>query len=366
MPRVTTSLRAARDESVASLPRPVDLPILQALKRGALCLVLAPRRSGKTELLRRTAAALQTEGWRCVCVDFLGLGGGPCTLSDLTADLTRSIAAQTDQPPADLGRALAADGRQGLTAVLRELLCTPAGTPCAFFLDELEAALSLPGSVCRSLFQSLRELACSPPGQGLPRLAIAACTASLRGAEALSLAGCTPERFMLPDLAFAELRALLPREHHARPQSTRWLQAVYRWLGGQPWLLRLFCSHVHDALSRGILPKPAAFAFSLSRLQVGSMLHLGDLRACTRREPELAAQAITLYADVLGGARVNASEQDPLHGQLLLAGLLAQDEQGGRLVLRARNQLLARRFPPRQLEEELGCEGHAPETGPFE
>lgn len=344
----------------------MDVPILQALRRGALCLVLAPRRSGKTELLRRTAAALRTEGWRCVCVDFLGLGGGPCTLADLAADLMRSIAAQTDQPPADLGRALAADDRQGLTAALRELLCPPAGAPCALFLDELEAALSLPGSARRTLFQSLRELACSPPGQGLPRLAIAACTASLRGAEAWSLAGGAPERFMLPDLSFAELRALLPRAHHAGSPSTRWLQAVYRWLGGQPWLLRLFCSHAHDALSRGILPKPIAFAFSLSRLQVGSMLHLGDLRAFTRREPELAARAIALYADVLGGARVNASEQEPLHGQLLLAGLLAQDEQGGRLVLRARNELLARRFPPRQLEKELACEGRAPGTGPLE
>jgi hypothetical protein len=243
--------------------------------------------------------------------------------------------------------------RSSLRSSLLQVSVSHGCAPIALFLDEIEGLLTLQHPVLHQLTNSIRELAAQRSPAAQPRIALATCTASLRAAEAWFPHGSAVARFLLLDLSFHEFRTALSRTDATTSLSERWVQEAYVWISGQPWLTQRLRSALHQVSGAGITPKPEALVSTLSRLDVNSLIHLSDLRVLIQRQPALMEEVAALYARILGGTPIPVCDAHPLHLELLLTGLVAQAEQDGCRVFKARNRLLTDAFPLERLVQSI-------------
>ena len=64
------------DDAASYVERDADHELLGALEKGELCLVLAPRQTGKSSLMVHAWSKLRTRGIRAGIVDLQHLGSG--------------------------------------------------------------------------------------------------------------------------------------------------------------------------------------------------------------------------------------------------------------------------------------------------
>lgn len=62
------------EEAPSYIERPADKELLTALKKGDVCLVLAPRQTGKSSLMVHARAKLREQNIRAVIVDLQPFG----------------------------------------------------------------------------------------------------------------------------------------------------------------------------------------------------------------------------------------------------------------------------------------------------
>ena len=62
------------DDAPSYIERPADSELLAVLERGELCLVLAPRQTGKSSLMVHASTGLEKKGIRAGIVDLQPLG----------------------------------------------------------------------------------------------------------------------------------------------------------------------------------------------------------------------------------------------------------------------------------------------------
>ncbi len=146
------------EDAACYIERPADKDLLNALDRGELCLVLAPRQTGKSSLMIHAVAGLREMGIRAAIADLQHLASEKepaAWFSVVVYQISRSLKLDTD--------ALAwwqANDRLGATqrfmTFMEDVVLSEIAEKVVIFFDEIDSVLPLPFS--DDFFTTLRAM----------------------------------------------------------------------------------------------------------------------------------------------------------------------------------------------------------------
>ncbi|HEX8110805.1 MAG TPA: AAA-like domain-containing protein, partial [Kofleriaceae bacterium] len=317
--------------------READRTLLERLREGRLCVVLAPRQIGKSSLRDRTQRRLADAGITAVHIDVSAYTGADATehwfyggvireiARRLGWDESRVLADGSDRPPAGWWNEF----------VQREL-AERLDRPTVIFLDEIDSVRKLAFEP-DALFTSIR-LAMNQPPATFCLLGTMTPWEILRNPKAPPFNAGVQIR--LDDFTADEARALLPGLAPLGDAEAI-LDEVLRWTSGHPYLTQRVCAALVAAGSRDV-----AAVVDTTLLQQ----HGDPLFAYTETAFDLYAggpagvSLVELYGRLLRGERIapDASSREQL--ELRVTGMAAERDAGGGRAIAVRNRIYARHF----------------------
>lgn len=335
------------------IERRADRELLDALRRGEFCYILAPRQIGKSSLRIRVARTLALEGVRCVSIDFSGIGSTSVTIDEWYYSIADDIAQALGIPNLDLFWTT----HQHLTPVHRwyrfirnELLDRVAG-PIVVFIDEVDSVLAL-SFVTDDFFASIRSaynLRADDPEYGRLTFCLLGVAAP---ADLIQNSVRTPfnigKEIRLDDFSRAELGALLPGLESLQSDPAALLDAVYAWTSGHPYMTQRLCDDLvrHGTIARGQesarVDDAAYNVFVRSGRGGDANLAYAEKRLDMNPSRLRVRQMLHLYRRLLDGERVPAEPNSQNQTELRLTGLAAEHlGPGGDIHLRTRNLIFS-------------------------
>jgi len=342
------------------IERPTDQALLERLRAGEYCHIIAPRFSGKSSLAASTSRKLRAAEGLAAVVDLSQLGGRDRAsevgrwyyglayrvLRDLRLklDLQEWWQERMPLPPA-----------QRLSEFFWEIVIGTTRATVTVFLDEIESIEQ--SDYATELFKIVR--ACHDARAGEPeygRLSFVMLGSALPvgGAERAAHAATEiSSRLELPDFSFEEARPLARGLGLPTGDAERALYRILYWTGGHPYLTQKLCQAVArnavridsdesvDELvaARFLGPDVVTRESSMSRV-------LDRLD----RAGKLARPALRLYRRIRRGRRPSYDPDNPRHELLRVCGLVTITAER-RLVVR--NRIYAEAFSHRWAREAL-------------
>ena len=351
-------------ERACYIPRSVDDVLYAHLRDGDYCHIIAPRFSGKSSLVARSAQRLRAEGGLAAIIDLSQLGSRDGStevgrwyyglayrvLRDLRLKVDLQIWWQDRMtlPPA-----------QRLGEFFWEIVIGGTRAPVTVFLDEIDSVEQL--DYATELFGIVR--ACYDMRAAEPeyqRLGFALFGAALPagGAARAGLAATTEigVRLELPDFRFEEARPLADGLGMPPGDAERALYRVMYWTGGHPYLTQKLCQAVarnaaridsDDSVDRLVAARFFARNASAGEASISRVLDGLD------RAGKPARPALRLYRRIRRGGRTRYQSENPQHELLRVCGLVTVTAER-RLVVR--NRIYAEVFSHRWAREQLPIE----------
>lgn len=347
------------------IQRAADEELFVTLRAGQFAYVLAPRQIGKSSLRLRTAERLEDCGVACVHVDLSLLGKTAdrdpistwyfSVIGKLARDLKladpKPIWAQKSQLlPAD------AFGRYLCDEVLRQVTAS-----IVVFVDEIDYVRNLPFdtdeffATIRALYNARSE----EPDLGRLTFCLLGCAAP---ADLIQNPDITPFNIgrgvRLLDFRRDEINGFADALPLLGGELPRWLDAIYEWTRGHPYLLQALCEK--------LLQTKRASNISVEE-QVANVVRVAFLRRGRTDDPTLSYAAkridsddneerkgelLALYRRLLDGIREPLSGGDAIQVELMLCGLASAVEEGGETLVTVRNPIVAQVFDKAWLQQK--------------
>jgi WD40 repeat protein len=330
-----------------------DRELLEALRHGEFCYILAPRQIGKSSLRIRVARALAQEGIRCVSIDFSGIGSTSVTIDEWYYSIADDIAQALGLPNLDLFWTT----HQHLTPVhrwyrfIRNELLDRVPDPVVVFIDEVDSVLAL-SFVTDDFFASIRSaynLRADDPEYARLTFCLLGVAAP---ADLIQNSVRTPfnigREIRLDDFSRAELGALVPGLDSLGCDPVVLLDAVYAWTSGHPYMTQRLCDDLvrHGPIEpgrEGARVDDAAYNLFVRSGRGGDAnLAYAEKRLDANSSRSRVRQMLHLYRRLLDGERVPAEPNSQIQTELRLTGLAAEHlGAGGEIHLRTRNLIFA-------------------------
>ena len=321
--------------------RPADRLLVEALRAGELCYVLAPRQIGKSSLRVRAAAELRAAGLRVVSIDLSGFGAAGLDPESwfygLAVEIAQGLGLPDPSPAweAAAGRPPAARW----SATLERAVVRGEGPPAVVLLDEIDAVLALPFGG-EDLFAAIRAAAdrrAEDPAWERLRFCLMGVASP---ADLIRDPRRTPfnvgRAVRLEDFTAPEAEALLPALEGLGAEPRALLGEVLRWSAGHPFQTAQLCAALAERPLQEDEPVGRRVEAIVRRLYLGPWPDPG-LEAAGRalRDPE-HPELLGVYRRALGAEGLPWDARSTAQARLALSGLVAV--RGPRL--RVRNEIV--------------------------
>ncbi len=339
-----------------------DRDLYEALKAGEFCYVLNSRQMGKTSLMVRTLAQLQTDGWAGIIIDF----SAKDSQVDKPAQWYDGIINQLNRQFGLLDRSAFRSWLkerdfiapvERLEEFIETVLLPSRESPFVIFIDEIDSTLGLPFTddffaLIRACYNKRAE---NPDYRRLTFALLGVAAPS----ELIGDAKRTPFNIGKGiDLKGFEFEEALPLAaglagKTERPEAV--LHEILRWTGGQPFLTQRLCQLVADSDAE----IPAGNEAARVRQLVESRLienwesqdhqeHLKTIRKRLLDEEQQAGYLLELYRSIRQVVELPADNQ-PEERELQLSGLVVKRDN----QLRVYNPIYAAVFDEDWINTEL-------------
>ena len=352
-PRSHFQVGGAVQQGALYVARRADRELLEALRHGEFCYILAPRQIGKSSLRIRVGQALAREQVRCVSIDFSGIGSTSVTIDEWYYSIADDIAQALGLPNLDLFWTT----HQHLTPVHRwyrfirnELLDRVPG-PIVVFIDEVDSVLAL-SFATDDFFASIRSaynLRADDPEYCRLTFCLLGVAAP---ADLIQNSVRTPfnigREIRLDDFSRVELGTLRPGLEGLGCDADALLDAVYVWTSGHPYMTQRLCDDLarHGPVTPGkeaAQVDDAAFNLFVRSGRGGDAnLAYAEKRLDMNASRMKVRQLLHLYRKLLDNDRVPAEPNNQIQTELRLTGLAAEClDDNGEIYLRTRNLIFA-------------------------
>jgi WD40 repeat protein len=346
------------------IPRQADEQLLELCQGHTFASVLSPRQMGKSSLMVRTAARLESEGYRSGIVDLEGIGS-QASAEEWYLGLLDEIKYQLDLK-IDVVAWWRDRAHQGSTQrvllFFRELLLSEVAEPIIIFLDEIDTALKL--SFTDDFFaviRALHEARVLEPA--LARLSFVLIGVASAG-DLIRDRRRTPfnigQLVDLTDFTFEEALPFADGLGLPSEMAQQVLGWVLTWTGGHPYLTQRLCSEIaQQSIEREGWSAHAVDQLVISTFfneksdQDNNLQFVRDM--LIKRLPEvsgvlIAYNVLDTYRTIWRGRRqVYDNEQSIVKSHLKLSGIVRRE---GR-ILKVRNQIYHRVFNERWVKEHI-------------
>ena len=338
------------EDSPSYIERPADGELLHALERGELCLILAPRQTGKSSLMCHAVARLKPMGIRAGIVDLQPLG----SYNDLNVwfggvvySIGRSLGLKTNTAAWWNDHALLAPTQRFMTFMEEVVLREVSGRVVVFF-DEIDSALSLPFS--DDFFTTIRALFNARANNpALKRLNLVILGVA-RPSEFIKNRSRTPFNIgRMIELRDFEPSSLRPFKEALGPDSDHLVDRIFYWTAGQPMMVQNLTEKVYAQppaeRSDDFVDKAVQQAYLDTRVEKDT--HLKFIRDYLVEDNKKLRNTLKTYRAVLEGKEASFNDQSPIHARLKLAGVVRVDNQ----KLAPRNRIYERVFGKKWVKE---------------
>lgn len=352
-------------EDALYIERRADDVLFAALSSGEFCAVLAPRQIGKSSLRARTARRLKEVGVHCAQIDLTSLGRAADRdpIGAWYFSLAHRLADELDLPDPkpffEQHATLLPADRLGLY-LRRQVVPALTGT-IVIFLDEIDYVRALP--IDRDeFFVALRAIYNErPQTPELERLTF--CLLGVAAPRDLVRdPHITPfnigHAIRLLDFSRAEVSAFASALSPLDEESTRWLDEIYRWTKGHPYMTQAMCQEVlRRKAETGTVSERVERAAQARFLRVGrsSDENLSYAEKRLDQSPQ-KAELLILYRKLLAGDEVLIDTGDPVQQELMMCGMAApaprDQSMDGPHTLSVRNNIFAHVFDPVWVREK--------------
>ena len=342
------------------IERTADQQLLDKLREGDYCNVMAPRQTGKSSLVARTAMRLRQEGFGTAVVDlsqsvsrnadseagrwYYGIAYRIVRDLRLTVDLQHWW--QEKKPLSPLQR---------LNEFFWEIVLANTRSPIVIFLDSLDVAESLEFAV--DLFMAVRacyDARAAEPDYERLRFVLLGTVLPVDGkASPRHTLYDIGRRIELQDFTFQQARPLCRELGLDSGDAERALYRVFYWTGGQPYLTQKLCRAVARSTA-SVDCDEAVDRLVESRFLAGnapfSEPNLRITRELLGRRDKLAQASLRLYRRVSRGRTILYDPHAPQHQFLRLAGLIRVSDER---QMRIRNLIYGRVFTARWVSQTV-------------
>jgi AAA-like domain len=344
--------------------RSADAELPEALCRGELCYVLAPRQMGKSSLRLRVDTVLRARRVRSGGVDLSALGSTGITAEQWYYGLIDAVARSLGLP--DPEAFWERHGRLSpvlrWSRFLRSEVLDRIEEPVVIFLDEIDAVRSLPFSA-DDFLASLRVLynaRAEDPAFARLRFCMMGVATPV---ELMEDTARTPfnigRAIRLDDFTRAEVRAFLPGLSSVSEEPEALLDTIFEWTRGHPYMTHRVCDVLARDSTGDILPAGVVRLIGdlfMRRGRVEDLCLSAVERLFTRgRSGPRMTEMLTLYQRLLKEEHVLAVGDDPVQTALRLAGLAAERDDGASVWMRVRNPIVEHVFDGAWVQERLAA-----------
>jgi WD40 repeat protein len=340
--------------------RAADRQLLDKLREGEYCHLLAPPQTGKSSLVARTARELRRDGYLTAVVDlgqtvgrnrqaeagrwYYGLAYRIVRDLRLGVDLQHWWQEKKPLPPL-----------QRLNEFFWEIVLSSTRSPIVILLDEVESVADL--DYAADLFMAVRAChdarASEPEYERLRFALVGTVLPSDPGASNSVSLFQVGQRVDLPDFTFEEARPLCREIGLAPGDAERALYRIFYWTGGHPYLTQKLCR----AISRNpgtIGSDEDVDGIVNSRFLVGDAPqnepNLRRTRRLAERRDPLSYTALRLFRKLRRGRKRKFDRHNYAQEWLRIAGLAGVSPDG---MLQLRNQIYSRAFPSRWIRKSV-------------
>lgn len=243
--------------------RSADVQIIEQLRQGRLCYVLAPRQIGKSSLLLRARDNLEQQGWKCLELDLqlFATDSENEFFSGILDRLARDMGLSWDSMQFRQ-RHLSSSPGYLWASFLLDILLPARRQNLAIFIDELDVLKWKPFGAGDFLFGLRNALDRATQmdlnrGRGKDRLLLSICLAGV--AQPIELARDSlrspfeiGREIVLGDFTRAEIDQFsagiefLATTSFGPRAADLWLDAIFHWTDGHPYLTQKLCEDLRD------------------------------------------------------------------------------------------------------------------------
>ncbi len=353
-------VKGALREDALYIERSADFQLESALHAGEYCYILAPRQIGKSSLRLHTARALGSRGILCIHIDLTLIGGHDDqeSLSGWYFSLLSTIASQLSlaDPLSYWQRRDGALPVFHFSRYLRTEVLAHIAAPIVIFIDEIDYLKSLPFDTdefidaIRGCYDTRGE------DKTYSRLTFCLLGVVAPG-DLIRNPQITPfnigQPIALSDFCREELDSFAPMLTALGGDSTLWLNEIYRWTAGHPYMTQALCQHLCTENANASLignvaqqVERSVNALFLRRGRIADPnLGYAEKRLESQSDPLRKAELLAMYRRLLERQVIAVDNGSSVQQELQLCGMAAQQDLGsGMRTLRVRNRVFARVF----------------------
>ena len=338
------------EDSHSYVERTADTELLAALERGELCLVLAPRQTGKSSLMVNARARLRKAGISAGIVDFQPLGSHrdpSAWFRDMVFQIERSLQLTTDtlewwETHDRLG------ATQRFMTFIEDVVLGEIQGRVIIFFDEIDSVLSLPFS--DDFFTTIRAL-----------FNARASNPNLKRVSFVLLGLATPSEFVKSrsrtpfnigreiELRDFDSASLGPFIKVLGTGSEPLVDRIFYWTAGQPLMVQKLAEAVYSWADKERTPERLDKAVQETYIdtKIEKDTHLKFIRDYLLEDNKKLRKTLKTYRSVLEDQEVTYDDQSLVHGRLKLTGVVRVD--GQRLV--PRNRIYQKVFDRKWVKE---------------
>ncbi len=332
------------------IERPADAALLAALEHRELCLVLAPRQTGKSSLMVRAAAKLKDKGINCGIVDLQPLGSQrhqDLWFGAVVEQIHSSLKLRSDSEVWWEAHGRLSPPQRFLRFIEKKVLTETTGDTVIFF-DEIDAVLPLPFS--DDFFAAIRSLhnsrAYNPVLEPLTfaLLGVATPSAFIRDRAR------TPFNVgKLIELNDFEKNSVAPLLNTFGENRTELLDRIFYWTNGQPFLVQKLAAELYSLSPKEhtTLRVDDAVRSLYLEQEVEHDIHLKPIQDYLLSRSTNVQETLRIYRRILRGYNIFDNNLSPDHNSLKLAGLVKVEKSS----LALRNRIYATVFDLRWVED---------------
>ncbi|MCT7981836.1 AAA-like domain-containing protein [Laspinema sp. A4] len=310
-----------------------------------VCFVLAPRQTGKSSLMVRTAKRLMEENLICARINIHEFAGVESERV-LWFSLLDEICKQLPLPELNLPECLKklwnrktdlAPGLQFKNFLLEEILSKMAAEKLVIFIDEIQDLVDL--KLQNVFFGVIRNLSDQTDKPELKKLAFVLLGVA-KPSDLLTSTSYTlnlGDRIELGRLTTEQCRPLLLGLEKVTTAPAATLTRILHWTGGQPFLTQVIC---HLVATGNRIEDSAQIEAQVDRVVTEKIItdwrrqdrqsHLQEIenwftKVENSRKPE-KLKTLGLYREILAQSPIDFWQNDPRHWDLLISGLVTKEE----------------------------------------